>query len=152
MTRHQTLSKQHLGVTLVEILVSLVILSLAIMLFGPFVNSLKATRKAEEKTTALAYARNYLETLQTTWQTLAGYQTLTFATPDSPPANYDINVEIENDEGEIIFSYPNGAASEDLSPLRKLTITFTDEEDKTMSLVTLLARPTPVPSEEKDEE
>lgn len=140
------------GVTLVEILVSLAILSIAMMLFEPFVNSLNTTRKAEEKATALAYARNYLETLQAKWQTLEGYQTLSLATPDNPPDMYDISIKIENDEGSVIFGYPGGAASEDLSALRKLTLTFTDEQDKTMSLVALIARPTPVPSEEADEE
>jgi prepilin-type N-terminal cleavage/methylation domain-containing protein len=145
-------SNHRLGVTLVEILVSLVILSIAIMLFGPFVDSLKTNRKAEEKTTALAYARNYLESLKTHWQTLEGYQTLSLATPQNPPETYKLEIKIENDEGGVIFSYPGGASSEDLSALRKLTVTFTDEEDRKMSFVTLMARPTPVPSEENNEE
>jgi type II secretory pathway pseudopilin PulG len=138
------LPKHFLGLTLVEILVSLVILSFAVMLFGPFVDSLSMNKKASEKTSALAYARTYLETLKTNWQTLGGYQNLSLATPENPPENYDLEVDIENSEGSVIFGYPGGASSEDLSALRKITVTFTDEEDKPMTLVTLIARPTPI--------
>jgi prepilin-type N-terminal cleavage/methylation domain-containing protein len=141
------------GVTLVEILMALALLSLGLMFFGSFVTSLRSTQKAREQTSALAYARNYLETLKVKWQTLDNYQTLSLATPDSPPASYDIKVEVENDEGTVIFSYPGSSSGKDLSPLRKVTLSFIDEQDKTMSLVTLLARPTPVPTdEERDEE
>jgi type II secretory pathway pseudopilin PulG len=152
MKRTSYTSKHFLGMSLVEILVSLVILSIATLLFSPFVNSLQTTRKAKEQTTALAYARNYLETLRAQWQTLEGYQTLSLATPNQPPAPYDLRVEIENNEGTVIFSYPEGPSSEDVSALRKLTLTFTDEQDKTVSLVTLLARPTPVPTDEESNE
>jgi prepilin-type N-terminal cleavage/methylation domain-containing protein len=144
--------KRHAGMTLVEILMALALLSLGLMFFGSFVTSLRSTQKAREQTSALAYARNYLETLKVKWQTLAGYQTLSLATPDSPPASYDIKVEVENNEGSVIFSYPGSAGGEDLSPLRKVTLSFTDEQDKTMSLITMLARPTPVPADEERNE
>jgi prepilin-type N-terminal cleavage/methylation domain-containing protein len=143
---------KHSGMTLVEIMMALALISLGLMFFGSFVTSLRSTQKAREQTTALAYARNYLETLKVKWQTLAGYETLSLATPDSPPASYDIKVEVENDEGSVIFSYPGGAGGEDLSPLRKVTLSFTDEQDKTLSLVTMLARPTPVPTNEEQNE
>lgn len=140
------------GLTLVEILMALALISMGLMFFGSFIASLRSTQQAKEQTSALAYARNYVETLKVKWQTLAGYQTLSLATPDSPPASYDLKVEIENDEGTVIFSYPGGSSGKDLSTLRKVTLTFTDEQDKTMSLVTMLARPTPVPTnEERDE-
>jgi prepilin-type N-terminal cleavage/methylation domain-containing protein len=140
------------GMTLVEVLVALVILSLGLMFFSSLIMSLRNTQKAEEQSSALAYARNYLETLKVKWQTLEGYQTLSLATPDNPPASYDLEVEVQNDDGKIIFSYPGGPSSEDLSALRKLRLTFTDEQAKTLSLVTFMARPTPVPTDEEQNE
>jgi prepilin-type N-terminal cleavage/methylation domain-containing protein len=140
------------GMTLVEILVALVIIGLTIMLFGSFVTSLQSTRTAREQTTALAYARNYLETLRSKWQTLEGYQTLSLATPDNPPSSYELAVEIQNNNGNTIFSYPGGSSSDDLSPLRNVMLTFTDEDDKTVTLVTQIARPTPVPTQGEDDE
>mgnify|MGYP002778727681 FL=1 len=142
----------HSGMTLVEILVALVIMGLTIMLFGSFVTSLQSTRTAREQTTALAYARNYLEGLRSKWQTLEGYQTLSLATPVDPPASYELEVDIQNDSGSTIFSFPNGSSSDDLSALRNITLTFTDEEDKTVKLITQIARPTPAPTLEEDDE
>ena len=139
--------KQRRGVTLVEVLVALALVGVAGSMFGYFITSLQSTKKAREQTTALAYARDYLEGLRTHWQTLEGYQTLSLATPAEPPASYDIKVKVQNDKGAIIFSYPGGATATDLSALRTVTLTFTDEQAKTVSLVTSIARPTPVPSE-----
>jgi prepilin-type N-terminal cleavage/methylation domain-containing protein len=140
------------GMTLIETLVALVILGMTIMLFGSFVTSLQSNRTAKEQTTALAYARNYLEGLRSKWQTLEGYQTLSLATPDNPPASYELEVDVQNDDGSTIFSFPNGSSSNDLSALRNITLTFTDEEDKTVTLVTQFARPTPVPTLEEEDE
>jgi prepilin-type N-terminal cleavage/methylation domain-containing protein len=137
------------GMTIVEILVALVILGITIMLFGSFVTSLQSNKKAKEQATALAYARNYLESLRTKWQTLEGYQTLSLATPTDPPPRYDLEVKIQNDAGDTIFSFPSGSSADDLSALRNITLTFTDEENKTVTLVTQIARPTPVPSLEE---
>jgi prepilin-type N-terminal cleavage/methylation domain-containing protein len=137
------------GLTLVEVLVALAIVGVAGGMFGYFVSSLQTTKSARQQTTALAYARDYLEGLRAKWQTLAGYQTLSLATPVEPPANYDLKIQIENDKGSVVYGYPGGAASEDLSALRKITLTFTDEKDKTVSLVTTIARPTPVPTEDE---
>jgi prepilin-type N-terminal cleavage/methylation domain-containing protein len=150
-TRIQPTQKTR-GMTLIEILVALVILGITIMLFGSFVTSLQSDKKATEQTTALAYARNYLEGLRSKWQTLEGYQKLSLATPDNPPPNYELEVTIQNDAGDTIFSFPSGSSSSDLSPLRNITLTFTDEEDKTVTLGTQLARPTPAPMLEEDDE
>jgi prepilin-type N-terminal cleavage/methylation domain-containing protein len=137
-----------LGVTLVEVLVALALVGVAGSMFGYFITSLQSTKKAREQTTALAYARDYLEGLRTHWQTLVGYQTLSLATPAEPPASYNIKVNVQNDKGATIFSYPGGATATDLSALRNITLTFTDEQAKTVSLVTTIARPTPVPSKD----
>lgn len=138
--------------TLVEILVALGVLSLVTLLFSSFVISLQTNQRATQQTTALAYARNYLETLKVKWQTLEGYQTLELATPVDPPASYELEVKIQNGGGSTIFSFPGSSGSEDLSALRNITLTFTDEEDKTVRLVTQIARPTPVPALEEDDE
>jgi prepilin-type N-terminal cleavage/methylation domain-containing protein len=137
-----------LGMTLVEVLVALALVGVGGSLFGYLITSLQSTKTAREETSALAYGRNYLEGLQAKWQTLKGYQTLSLATPDNPPANYTIKVKVQNEAGSIIYSFPGGASSEDLSALRNITLTFTDEHDKTVSLVTQIARPTPIPTEE----
>ncbi len=135
------------GLTLVEVLVALAIIGTVGGMFGYFVSSLQTTKSAREQTTALAYARDYLEGLRAKWQTLEGYQTLSLATPAEPPASYVLKITIDNDKGSTVYRYPGGAVSEDLSPLRKITLTFTDAQDKTVSLVTTIARPTPLPSE-----
>jgi prepilin-type N-terminal cleavage/methylation domain-containing protein len=144
-----TLRKQTAGLTLVEVLVALAIIGVAGGMFSYFVSSLQTTKTARERTTALAYAREYLEGLRAKWQTLAGYETLSLATPNDPPASYDLEVTINNDKGKVIFSYPGGAGGTDVSALRTVTLTFTDEQHKTVRLETSIARPTPVPSEEK---
>jgi prepilin-type N-terminal cleavage/methylation domain-containing protein len=125
-----------LGMTLVEVLVALALVGVGGSLFGYLITSLQSTKTAREETSALAYGRNYLEGLQAKWQTLKGYQTLS------------IKVKVQNEAGSIIYSFPGGASSEDLSALRNITLTFTDEHDKTVSLVTQIARPTPIPTEE----
>jgi prepilin-type N-terminal cleavage/methylation domain-containing protein len=135
------------GLTLVEVLVALAIIGVAGGMFGYFVSSLQTTKSAREQTTALAYARDYLEGLRARWQTLEGYQTISLATPVEPPASYKLKIKIDNDKGGTVYGYPGGGTSEDLSALRKITLTFTDEQDKTVSLVTTIARPTPVPTE-----
>jgi prepilin-type N-terminal cleavage/methylation domain-containing protein len=140
------------GMTLVEVLVALVILGITILLFSPFITSLGNNRKATEQTTTLAYARNYLDGLRVAWQRLEGYQTLSLAAPDNPPPSYKLEVTIQNDDGNTNFSFPNGSSSDDLSPFGNVTLTFTDEDDKTVTLVTQIARPTPVPSLEADNE
>jgi prepilin-type N-terminal cleavage/methylation domain-containing protein len=147
-----TNTKDDSGMTLVEILVALGILSMVILLFSPFITSLQTNRKATEQTAALAYARNYLETLKVKWQTLEGYQTLSLATPPAPPPSYELKIEVQNDDGNTVFSYPSGSSSNDLSPLRNITLTFTDKKNKTVTLVTQIARPTPVPASREDDE
>ncbi len=135
------------GMTLIEVLIALALIGVAVSMFAYFISSLQTTQHAREQTTALAYARDYLEGLRAKWQTLEGYQTLSLAKPTDPPSSYDIKIKIENDKGSVVFAYPGGG-SNDLSALRKITLTFTDEKDKTISLVTSMARPTPVPLEE----
>lgn len=137
------------GLTLVEVLIALGLIGVAGAMFGYFVSSLQTTQKARSQTSAVAYAREYLDGLRARWQTLGGYQNVALAVPENPPERYDLEVKIETNEGSVIYAYPGGAAGEDLSTLRKITISFTDEQDKTVSLVTTIARPTPVPPEEE---
>ncbi|MGL4612098.1 MAG: type IV pilus modification PilV family protein [Trueperaceae bacterium] len=139
------------GLTIVEVLVALAIVGIAGSLFGYFLTSLQTTRTAREQSSALAYARNYLEGLRAHWQTLEGYQNLSLATPNNPPEHYELKIKIENDEGGTVFAHPGGASSRDLSPLRVITVIFTDKENKTITLQTMVARPTPIP-EATDEE
>jgi prepilin-type N-terminal cleavage/methylation domain-containing protein len=147
----QSSVKNH-GVTLVEVLVALAIIGVVGGMFSYFVSSLQTTQSAREQTTAVAYARAYLEGLRAKWQTLEGYQNVSLATPPEPPSTYDLKIEIKNDQGSVVYGYPGGAATEDLSALRTIKISFTNEEDKTISLVTTLARPTPLPGEASSEE
>jgi prepilin-type N-terminal cleavage/methylation domain-containing protein len=138
------------GLTLIEVLIALGLIGVAGAMFGYFVSSLQTTQKARQQTGAVAYAREYLDGLRAKWQTLEGYQNLSLAVPVNAPESYDLEVRIENAEGGALYTYPGGAGGEDLSTLRKITLTFTDEQDKPVSLITTIARPTPVPTEAEE--
>lgn len=143
------MKQRKIGLTLVEVLVALMFIGIAGGMFGYYISSLQTNRKATQQTASVAYAKDYLDGLRAKWQTLENYQNIALAVPVNPPENYDLEITIKNSEGETLYSYPENTMREDLSMLRTITLSFTDEQSKTVSLVTTLARPTPIPSEDE---
>ncbi len=148
----QTARDYSKGMSLVEVLVALVFVSLAVAMFTYFVDALRINQKAEQETVATLFAKDYLEGLRAKWRSLEDYQNLALATPKDIPIGYELEVKIKNEQGNVIYAYPGGAAGEDdQSLLRVLQVVFTDAQDKTLSFETVLARPTPVYMPPEDE-
>ena len=134
------------GFSLVEVLVALGILGLALVMFGYFPGALRLSRVSESEASQSAYMRSYLEDVKSAWQGDA-YFDLAFeldgdvvVEPPEPPTGTNVEVTITGDEG-VVYSYPGGAVSEDVSALRNITIRLQDDTGKTQSLQTQIVRP-----------
>lgn len=135
---------QEQGMSLVEVLVALVFVSLAVAMFTYFIDALRINRHATEETAVTLFARDYLESLKARWRSLDDYKNLSLAIPAALPAGYELEIKISNQNGELIYSYPGTVTGTDLSLLRKVEIRFIHLKDhSTMKVQTVITRPTP---------
>lgn len=144
--------KQRKGLSLVEVLVALVFVSLAIAMFTYLIDALRMNQHSKQETAATLFAKDYMEGLRAKWRSLEGYQNLALAIPKDPPVGYELKINITDEEGNAIYSYPGGAARGDTSSLRVLSLVFTDSQDKTLTFQSVVARPTPVYKIPEDED
>ena len=141
------LSKQ--GFTLVEVLVALVVSTLAVGMFAYFVDSLILTRTSQQEAAAAAYARTYLEGLEARWQydTDESYRNLGLAADlPAPPPSYEASVTVADRGGNTLLmaTYPSSAATTtDRTPLRSVLVTLTDDEGQVVQFETQVALPPP---------
>ena len=126
------------GLSLVEVLVALVLVSVAVSMFVYFTDALRITRMSKEETLALTYARQHLDALKSAWQQPKAYlEDLDLARPDNVPVGFRADVNLKDaGVGSIDLS------GEDGSILRTVTITLVHESGKSYSLSTQIARPT----------
>ena len=136
--------KRHVGLTLIEVLVALVVITIAISMFLYFADALRLTRISKVETEAAAYTRNYLDTLRSIWQLEHNYKyKLDAAEPQNLPEGYEAKVTISNESGGSI----SPSTSSDLSALRTVTISLTDRQGKVYEMTTQIARPLLEPSQ-----
>ena len=93
---------------------------------------------------AALFAKDYMESLRAKWRSLEDYQKLALATPGNIPIGYDLEINIKNEQGNVIYAYPGGTAGEDDSLMRVINVQFSDSQEKMLALQSVLARPTPV--------
>lgn len=132
------------GLSLVEVLVALVFVSLAVVMFTYFVDALRINQRSKQETMVALFAKDYLESLRAKWRSAEGYQNLALAVPKEVPDGYELEITIKDEAGNVIYSYPGSSIQEDTSLLRVLDMVFTDSEDKTLTFQSVMARPTPV--------
>ena len=126
------------GLSLVEILVALVLVSVAVSMFVYFTDALRITRISKEETLALSYARQHLDALKSQWQSPEAYITgLDLAVPDDVPVGFRAEVAIKDEKGGSV-----ALTDEHDSMLRTVTIWLHHEGGKSYHLSTQIARPT----------
>ena len=136
-----TQTRQASGFTLIEVLIALAVAGIAISMFGYLINSLRLTRVSKLETEAAAYARNYLDTLRGQWRFTNGYENPSEAAALVPPEGYTVTVNIENQTGDELFTFPGPAPATDTSPMRTVTINLTHSQEAAVTMSTKIARP-----------
>jgi hypothetical protein len=132
------------GMSLVEVLVALVFVSLAVAMFTYFIDALRMNQNSKQETAATLFAKDYVEGLRSKWRSFEDYQNLALAMPNNIPEGYELEIKIKNETGQVIYAYPGGTAGNDDSLLRSLNLTFSKDHQKTLSFETVVTRPTPV--------
>jgi type II secretory pathway pseudopilin PulG len=142
------------GMSLVEVLVALVFISMAVAMFAYFVDAMRINQDSKKETAAALFAKDYMESLRAKWRSLDDYQNLALAAPGILPVGYELEIKIKNEQGGVIYAYPGGAASQDDSLLRTVSVQFNDEQEKKLEMQSIVARPTPVyqPAENQDDD
>ena len=78
------------GLSLVEVLVALVFVSLAVAMFTYFVDALRMNQNSKQETAATLFAKDYVESLRSKWRSFEDYQNLALAMPKNIPEGYDL--------------------------------------------------------------
>lgn len=157
--------RQRQGLTLVEVLVSLVIIAITMVMFGYFSTSLRATSSSRQETAAANFARSYLDALRSQWQDLTMYRAgsrdvIAELRRTNPPflavpegfASYQVSIDRRNVAGTSIgtasFSSDDGVDAfnwqneNDNDYLRLVTLTLTDIQGDVYTYSTQIVRPT----------
>lgn len=112
------------GLSLIEVLISLVILAIATMLLGHFMLSFTSSREAQTDTQVQALARSYMDALRAEWQIPALYSSN--ATPSvSFPSGYSSALQVSAVDAN----------------LKTVTLTITNPRGRTYAFVTRVAAP-----------
>ncbi len=112
------------GFSLIEVLISLVILAVTTMLLGHFMLSFTSSREAQTDTQVQALARSYMDALRTEWQIPALYNS-NAAPSVSFPNGYRSNLQVSVvDAG-----------------LKTVTLTITNPSGRTYAFVTRVVAP-----------
>jgi prepilin-type N-terminal cleavage/methylation domain-containing protein len=93
---------RHNGLTLIEVLVALVIITVTTLLLGYFISGFTATNTARSDTQAQVFARSYFEAVRSEWATPLDYKTKPLpdpATLTGLPAGFSIaGYRVSNNE------------------------------------------------------
>jgi prepilin-type N-terminal cleavage/methylation domain-containing protein len=79
------LSKRRAGFTLIEILVSLVLVGVLILITSSLILPLRITRASSVETQAVAFAQSYIELVKSRWQVATAYDAAANTTGDLLP-------------------------------------------------------------------
>ncbi|MCA9835689.1 MAG: hypothetical protein KC422_02195 [Trueperaceae bacterium] len=128
---------------------ALVIVAIAASMFLYFADALRITRLSRQETQATTFAKNYLTSLQSYWQTPENYTFgLGYAKElaEAVPEPYRLDVTITNEANETLAQFPEGVAvAKDESRLRKITLMFTDDKGKLLVIQSDISYPPPRP-------
>ncbi len=131
-------------------MVALVLVAVAASMFLYFADALRITRLARQETTATAYAKNYLTSLQSYWQDPDNYvYGLAYADKlaETVPEPFSLNVKIKDEKGSELVNFPDSNSSTDknVSRLRQVTVTLIDNKGKSISMQSSISYPPPRP-------
>jgi prepilin-type N-terminal cleavage/methylation domain-containing protein len=90
------------GFTLIELIVSLGLISLVGVVAGGFLLPLRLTRQSNLETQGLTYARSYMEALKTRWINKSGYKPGNHLTSDRPVVAYDTDTSAIQNAADVV--------------------------------------------------
>ncbi len=95
------------GFTLVEVLITLGIISITMGLFSYFITSLTISQESKLETSAASFARRYIDTLRSNWQNDLDYDDgdLLNISPPSGYSNYSLTITLLDSAGSTTSTY-----------------------------------------------
>ncbi len=128
--------------SLIEVLMALVIVSLAVAMLSSMGGLYQFNRDARKDTNLTAFARAYLDKVKTNWQADSAY--LAVALPQDPnPTGYTYDVQVAGTQTQIFANVGSTppTPSPDASALHTITISVKNSAQTVTSLSTLVRRP-----------
>ncbi len=130
------------GFTLVEMLVSLVLLGVVLLVTSGLVLPLRLTKTASNETVGAAIAQSYLEVLKNKWLDDTKYQNMTLPVVCAKSDTITVGCDIRIDTGWTLQIKPTiSAAWTATQTLRQVVIEVTTIEGKIIPFSTLVAKP-----------
>lgn len=133
------------GFTIVELMVAVAIISIAFLILGYLVNSLKLFGSTQNKTQAALVARTYIDLVRSDWAVDDSY-TQTVLPRYTPPKDFHYSISVVNaitDKEIHTYTYssltPNLVANKD--PLRTIIVSVKDAKGALTRLEMQVARP-----------
>jgi prepilin-type N-terminal cleavage/methylation domain-containing protein len=138
-----SLNRQQTGFTLIEVLITLVVVALSMVVLSYMNNAFLSSRNSQQETQALSFARSYLDTVRAQWQNDSSYYTLDLPNRTAP-SGQKFSVTVEGTATQT-FNFPAMNApmiSPDAKAIRTVSVMVKDSNERTLvSLSTLLRRP-----------
>ena len=137
------------GLTLVEVLIALVIISITMGFFGYFATSLGLSKESKLETAASSFARRYLDTLRSNWQSDLDYDDGELLSL-SPPSGYDdytLTITLLDSAGTTTStyteSYSNGFSNlnSTADAIRQINLLLTTRQGDQHEFSTQIVRP-----------
>ncbi|WP_412028060.1 prepilin-type N-terminal cleavage/methylation domain-containing protein [Deinococcus yunweiensis] len=148
VTRGRRLRGAHAGFTIIEILVTIALLSVIVLVvLTPLTGFFGMTRRSNDQVTATQITQRALETIRGEWLSVARYDQRCVKTPlptTFPPL--DIQITNLDPDGQNLGSVPwrgecDAAAPlspPDRAPLRRVQVTRSDDTGRVLSQLTVL--------------
>jgi prepilin-type N-terminal cleavage/methylation domain-containing protein len=138
------LSKRRAGFTLIEILVSLVLVGVLILITSSLILPLRITRASSVETQAVAFAQSYIELVKSRWQVATAYDAAANTTGDLlPVVDSTSTADIRIPDGWVFEVDKSGWKVTDTIRTLKITVKPKDTTSTTgwVVLTTRITRP-----------
>ncbi len=130
------------GFTLVEMLVSLVLLGVVLLITSGLVLPLRLTRTASQETTGAAIAQSYLELLKSKWLDETGYNNIILPVVCSKADTTTVGCDIRIENGwSLQIKSTVSAAWAANQTMRPVVVEVTTLDGKVIPFSTLVAKP-----------
>jgi prepilin-type N-terminal cleavage/methylation domain-containing protein len=138
------LSKRRAGFTLIEILVSLVLVGVLILITSSLILPLRITRASSVETQAVAFAQSYIELVKSRWQVATAFEAGANTTGDLlPVVDSTTTADIRIPDGWVFEVDKSGWTATDTIRTLKITVKPKDTTSTTgwVILTTKITRP-----------
>jgi type II secretory pathway pseudopilin PulG len=136
------LKKTKMGLTLIEVLVSLALLGAVIFIVSGFILPLRVTRDSQVESNAVTYARSYIELVKVRWLNRDAFINATLPTAGASAAS---EIKLPQGWNIDVALRESGASATPLSAdtLRPVIVTVKPSSDQKtwVKLSTLIAKP-----------